>query len=136
MFKIIADLFRAIFTNKSPNVTHDFSNGQMNLVAYSNYGDKLEKTIYNASERDIEETINSLDWSNFNIVVLERAEWEYLTVSGLLEDDGTTPPGLASTWDEQKELYVTKEAPETLQDLIELMTRYLNRDASLKSLYE
>lgn len=131
MFKIISEFFSSIFSKKSINITHDFSNRQMNLIVHSNHKVAQDKVIFNVSESEIIKTMKLLDWKEFQIVSLEKAEGEFLGVSGNLEDDG-----LSASWDEGGEMYIIKDAPESVQEMIDLLIRYLKGDHKLKELFE
>ena len=95
----------------SINETHNFDNGQMNLVAYSDYGSITE-------------------------MIIEKGEGEAVAVMGLLKDDGITPEGLSATWDENGEMLVLKDELKTVKEMESILLAYLHNDLNLKSQFE
>lgn len=118
------------------NTTTNFQNGQKNLVVFSDYGSNTDTVIENVGEDQIKDIMDKIDWNSYHMVYIERNVGEMIGVLGLLKDDGTTPPGLTSTWDEQGTMLVMKNDPKTVEDLTRILISYLKDDKELKNEYE
>ncbi len=116
--------------------TKNFENGQKNLVVFSDYGSKTDTIIENVNEQQIKTAMNKIDWKNYHMVYIEKNIGEMIGVLGLTEDDGITPAGLTSTWDENGKMLVMKKEPKTIEELTNILISYLNDDTELKSKYE
>jgi len=112
--------------------TSNFEKGQKNLVVFSDYGSKTDTIIENVSEEQIKTIMDKVDWNNYHMVYLERNVGEMVGVLGLMKDDGITPPGLTSTWDEDKKMLVVKNDPKTVEELTSILISYLNDSKDFK----
>jgi hypothetical protein len=118
------------------NTTKNFANGQKNLVVFSDYGSKTDTIIENVNEQQIRTEMNKINWNKYHMVYIERNVGEMIGVLGLLKDDGITPPGLTSTWDENGKMLVMKNDPKTPEELTDILIAYLNDDKDLKNKFE
>lgn len=116
--------------------TKNFQNGQKNLVVFSDYGSKTDTIIENVNEQQIRTEMNKINWNKYHMVYIERNVGEMIGVLGLLKDDGITPPGLTSTWDENGKMLVMKKDPKTPEELTDILISYLNDDKDLKNKFE
>jgi len=82
----------------------------------------------NTSVEDITKTIKAIDWNTFSHLILSKNENEWIYVGGDLEN-----AGLACTYEERGEEFVIDEAPESIEQLEEILISYLNGDGKFKT---
>ena len=80
-----------------------------------------------ASEQEVSQLINSLDWSGFNSVTLEKDSKNWIDVSGNLSSDG-----LAIVFEENGVQYVSNNAPATIEGLEKVLKLFLKNDLEFK----
>jgi len=121
--------------DKKNENTLQFKEGAFRLDVSSNYGDKRVILIDNVSEEQIKEELNKINWGNYHIITLQNKANEIFAISGLLEDDGTTPPGILVEIDknEGKEIFTLKNEPKSNPDIIKAALLYYNQDRDLMS---
>jgi len=80
-----------------------------------------------ASEEAISSFVNSLDWSEFNSITLEQDSSNWISVSGNL-----TPDGLAIVFEENGVSHISDNAPQTIEELEDVLVLFLQSDPSFK----
>ena len=78
-----------------------------------------------ASEEDISGLFKSLDWLDFNSVMLEKDSKNWIEVSGNL-----APDGLAIVFEENGVSHVSDNAPQTIEELEKVLGLFLKSDSS------
>ncbi len=81
----------------------------------------------NPDESDISKLLKSLNWNDFNSVILQKDPENWIDVSGNLDKDG-----LAIVSEENGIASVSYKAPQSINQLDEALNLYLKNDPSLK----
>ena len=89
-------------------------------------GDK-EIITPNISIGDIADAMKALDWQSFQMIVLSRAESDWVSVSGSLGVDG-----LACVYQKENTVYLREECPYTVDDMIWILESYFKGDDKFK----
>ena len=74
----------------------------------------------NPTKAQVSHIVNSLDWTNFNAVILRNNEGNWLEVSGSLDNDG-----FAIIYEENGVPFISEDAPEKLVQLENALQSYL-----------
>jgi len=104
----------------------------MRLKVISDYGATSRLVSEDATVGLVEETMGALDWSGFHQVVLEQRTGEYLEVGGSLDPSD----GLSALYEENGRQHLTRTAPTTIGELLELQRAYLAGADRWKALVE
>jgi hypothetical protein len=86
-----------------------------------------ELVTVSPTESQISKLVHSLDWQNFNSIQLEVDDHNWINVSGNMNRDG-----LAISYEENGEVYVSKEAPTQISELETALKYFLNNDKRYK----
>ncbi|WP_100609987.1 hypothetical protein [Confluentibacter lentus] len=101
------------------------------IEVISDYGSKplLKQSI--TSIEIIIEIMNSLDWNDFQIVNLSKSCNDWISLSGNLSGDG-----LACVYKEKNQEFIIYSAPNTIQQMTEILVSYYKRDGEFKKKYK
>lgn len=99
----------------------------MKLILTQGWTGKEKLISSSATEQEIRELLNSLDWQEFHWVQLEKDPDNWLAVSGNL-----APDGLAIIYEEDATEFISNEAPETISQLEETLILYFKGDQRFK----
>lgn len=93
----------------------------------------IELTINSPTKEDAVKAVKNVDWNIFHFVYVAYSDDTFhgehevsFDVSGSLEEDG-----LSSSYG----AYVIDDAPESVDDLVDIMTKFVNDDQNLKDSY-
>jgi len=104
---------------------------RMELLVLSDYGSKENLKKENPSESDILNIMNSIDWNLFHQVCLSKNDYDWIEVSGNLNEDG-----LAAIYEKNNEQFVIDKAPTSINQLTEILLSYFNNDGKFNKKYK
>ena len=94
----------------------------MKLVVMSDYGKTERQVSSQATEQEVLQTMQSLDWSGFHQVVLHRPNGDWLEVGGSMDP----LDGLSVMFEEGGKQLVIKEPPSTPEEMTQFLLGYLS----------
>jgi hypothetical protein len=103
----------------------------MELLVLSDYGSKENLKKENPSESEILDIMNSIDWNLFHQVCLSKNDYDWIEVSGNLNEDG-----LAVIYEKNNEQFVIDKAPTSINQLIEIILSYYKNDGQFNKKYK
>ncbi len=103
----------------------------MKLWTLSNYGETEKTVSEKSSADDIDMIMNSLDWSQFYQVILEKQNGDFLEVGGSLEEDG-----LSVQYQEGESQFVIVNPPATVNEMTHFLKLYLAGNDAYKTKYK
>jgi hypothetical protein len=102
------------------------------LTVISDYGENEQLISEAASNADVVEQMQSLDWNGFHQVILQQENGDLIEVGGSLNPDD----GFSIIYLENEEEFVVKEPPTNVEQMLETLTLYLAADPRWKTQYE
>lgn len=97
----------------------------------SDYGSNEILRQANTTVEIIEETMNSLNWNEFQIVNLSRNDKDWISLSGNLSDEG-----LVCVYEENNEVYMIETPPNTIKEMKDILISYYEGDGKFKKKYK
>ena len=95
----------------------------MELLVLSDYGSIELIKKENPSELEILKTMDSIDWNLFHQVLLSRNDYDWIEVGGNLIEDG-----LSVAFEKNNEQFVIDKAPDSIEQLTEILVSYFKND--------
>ncbi len=87
----------------------------------------IEKITQNPSRDDVEKIVKSLHWDDISWAILKIDKKNRIECSGSIND------GFAIIYQENDSDYIGNNAPESIDEIIEILIQYLNYDNSWKN---
>lgn len=91
----------------------------MQLIIIHGYGDSTETVSDNATDKQIIQVMNDIDWNNFNQVILNIDDKNSLGVGGNIGSDG-----LAAYYMENGQEYISVNPPSSVEQMLEILLAY------------
>jgi len=99
----------------------------MKLTVLYNYGTKLKLVSEDATDHQIIETMNTIDWNKFTQVVLEQNNGDHIEVGGSLGSDG-----LSVMYSERQRQYFIVRPPDSVVEMTRILLSYHSGDGIYK----
>ncbi|WP_452599165.1 hypothetical protein [Pontimicrobium sp. MEBiC01747] len=113
--------------SEKKNKTTKQNQTKMELMLLSNYGAE-EKIISDSTTiKQIENTMNKLDWNNFHQVILSTDNSNWIEVGGNLNEDG-----LSSMYEENGKQFIINKPPLSVEHMTKILISYFNGDGKYK----
>lgn len=100
----------------------------MELDVLSQFGTEEVVSRKITSIKEIQDTMNSLDWSKFHFVQLSKSKFDWIVVSGNLNEDG-----LSCFYEKNYEQFVIAEPPISVNQMTEILVSYFQDDGKYKN---
>lgn len=104
---------------------------KIELLVLTDYGATEVLKQKGVSIEIVKEIMMGLDWDKFHQVVLSRSKQDWIEVGGNLGEDG-----LAAVYQEKVEIFVTDEAPASVEQMIDIVVSYIKDDGVFKAKYK
>jgi hypothetical protein len=116
-------------TDKAETIQSQESN--LKLIVMVGFGDSSIVISENATPQIIKETMNSIDWEKFHLVLLDNEEDSTsLDVGGSLYEDG-----LSASFNTYDMNYIKEPYPRSVEEMTEILITYLQGKEALRKKY-
>lgn len=105
--------------------------GPIQIEVYSNYGSDLILKNPDTTLELVRETMNNLNWKDFQIVNLSKSENDWISLSGNISDEG-----LACVFEENNIEFIIDSPLNTVEEMIEILISYYYGDGAFKKKYK
>lgn len=113
--------------SEKKNKTTKQNQTKMELMLLSNYGAEEKIISDSITIKQIENTMNKLDWNNFHQVILSTDNSNWIEVGGNLNEDG-----LSSMYEENGKQFIINKPPSSVEHMTKILISYFNGDGKYK----